>query len=306
MLLVGTFKGEVLAYDEKSGKALWTALVSSGVLSPPRADAGIVVVRTGDARIYGLDAATGKRKWVYQGATPSLTVRSFAGVLISDGVVYAGFAGGKLIALNLANGSVKWEAVVSRPRGATELERVTDVTSLPVMDGQQVCAVAYQGRVACFDTATGNPIWAKDISSNAGLAIDNHYVYVSADSGAVVAYDKADGTSDWRQELLTGLKLSPPLVQGNRVIVADSQGYVNVIGKSDGNILGRAPTDYTAIATRPVPLDNGVAVQTKKGGLFAFNTDVSALSIPGQPAGSGGSGGSAIGDYFRGFLPFSK
>ncbi|HET7061393.1 MAG TPA: hypothetical protein VFI43_04365, partial [Nitrosospira sp.] len=88
--------------------------------------------------------------------------------------------------------------------------------------------------------------------------------------------------------------------------VADSQGYVNVIGKSDGNILGRAPTDYTAIAARPVPLDNGVAVQTKKGGLFAFNTDVSALSIPGQSAGSGGSGGSAIGDYFRGFLPFSK
>ena len=111
-----------------------------------------MVVRAGDGRIFGLDAPTGKRKWVYQGATPSLTLRNFAGVLIARGTVYAGFAGGKLIAINLTNGSVTWEAVVSRPRGATELERVTDVASLPVINEQQVCAVAYQGRVACLRT----------------------------------------------------------------------------------------------------------------------------------------------------------
>ena len=45
----------------------------------------MVVVRAGDGRIFGLEATNGKRKWVYQGATPSLTVRSFAGVLISGG-----------------------------------------------------------------------------------------------------------------------------------------------------------------------------------------------------------------------------
>jgi outer membrane protein assembly factor BamB len=304
MLLVGTFKGEILAYDEQSGKALWTAQVSSEVLSPPRADGGVVVVRTGDGRIFGLEAATGKRKWIYQGATPSLTVRSYAGVLISQGVVFAGFAGGKLIALNLNTGAVNWEAVVSRPRGATELERITDVTSLPIIDGQHVCAVAYQGRVACFDVAGGNPIWARDVSSNAGLTVDDHYIYVSEDRGAVSAYDKNDGTSVWRQELLIGLKLSPPLVRGDQVVVADSQGFVNVIRKNDGSVLGRAATDQTAIATRPVPLPNGIAVQTRKGGLYAFSTDVSALSLmPGQ---SGSSTGSPMANYFCGFVPFCK
>ncbi len=37
MLLVGTFKGEVLAFDEKSGNRLWKAQVSTEVLSPPHA-----------------------------------------------------------------------------------------------------------------------------------------------------------------------------------------------------------------------------------------------------------------------------
>jgi outer membrane protein assembly factor BamB len=270
MLMVGTFKGEVLAFDEKSGSPLWTALVSSEVLSPPQAASGMVVVRTGDGRIFCLDAGTGKRKWIYQGATPSLTVRSSAGVLISNDVIYAGFPGGKLIAINLPTGKVAWEAVVARPRGATELERIADITSLPVMDERQVCAVAYQGRVACFEIATGNQIWTRDVSSNAGLAMDNNYLYVSEDRGAIVAYDKKDGTNMWKQDLLNGLKLSPPLVRDARIVVGDSQGYVNLIRNDNGAIIARSATDESAIITRPVPLPNGFVVQTWKGGIYAF------------------------------------
>ena len=271
MLLVGTFKGEVLAYDGKDGKILWTAQVSTEVLSPPQADSGIVAVRTGDGRIFSLDAATGKRKWIYQGATPSLTVRSFAGVMISRNMVFAGFAGGKLVAINLSNGSAGWEAVVSRPRGATELERITDITSLPVADERQICAVAYQGRVACFEIANGNQIWARDVSSNAGLAMDDNHVYVSEAGGAVVAYDKRDGASIWKQESLNGLRLSPPLVQGNHVVVGDSQGYVNLIRNDTGSIVARSATDEGAIITRPAALPDGFVVQTMKGGLYAFS-----------------------------------
>ena len=272
MLLVGTFKGEVLAFDEKSGKPRWAAQVSTEVLSPPHAAMDMVIVRTGDGRIYGLDGATGKRKWVYQGATPSLTVRSFAGALIVDERVYAGFAGGRLVALNLANGSLVWEAMVSRPRGATELERISDVTSLPVADQQQVCAVAYQGRIACFEITTGNQIWARDVSSNAGLAMDDHYVYVSENRGGVVAYDKRDGTSVWAQDLLNGLKLSAPLVHGALIVVGDSQGYVNFLRNDSGAIIARSGTDEGAITARPISLPNGIAVQTRKGGVFAFGT----------------------------------
>lgn len=271
MLLVGTFKGEVLAYDGKDGKALWTAQVSTEVLSPPRADSGSVVVRTGDGRIFSLDAGSGKRKWIYQGATPSLTVRSFAGVLISQGMVFAGFAGGKLVAINLTNGGVAWEAVVSRPRGATELERMTDVTSLPVADEQQICAVAYQGRVACFEIANGNQIWARDVSSSAGLAMNNDYIYVSDAQGAVVAYNKKDGASIWKQDLLNGVKLSPPLIQDAHVVVGDSLGYVNLIRNDTGSIVARSATDGSAIVARPVSLPNGFVVQTMKGGLYAFS-----------------------------------
>lgn len=270
MLLLGTFKGEVLAFDDK-GKALWKAQVSSEVLSPPQADDSVVIVRTGDGRIFGLEAANGKRKWLYQGATPALTVRNSAGVLIKHGAVFAGFAGGKLVALNPANGNVNWEAIVSRPRGTTELERVTDITSLPVADERQVCAVAFQGRVACFEISSGNQIWARDVSSSAGLAMDSNYIYVSEDRGTVTAYNKESGTNIWKQEILNGLRLTEPLVLGSRVVVGDSKGYVNFLKLDDGSIIARSATDESAILAPPEPLPNGLLVQTRQGGLYAFD-----------------------------------
>lgn len=200
MILVGTFKGEVLAFDDQSN-LLWRSQVTSEILSPPQADDGVVVVRTGEGRIFGLDAIDGKRKWVYQNSTPSLTVRSFAGVLVKGGAVFAGFAGGKLVAIQLSDGKVGWEVVVSKARGVTELERITDITSLPVADEKQICAVAYKGRVTCFEVSSGNQIWTRETSSSAGLAMDNQYVYVSEDDGSVVAYNKNNGTIIWKKKI---------------------------------------------------------------------------------------------------------
>ena len=269
LILVGTEKGEVLAFDNE-GRPRWQAQVSSEILSPPQAASGVVVVRSGDGRIVGLDVADGKRKWVYQRSVPALSLRSAAGVVVAQGAIFAGFAGGKLVALNLANGNVGWEASVAQPRGSTELERVADVTSLPVIDARQICAVAYQGRVACFDIQNGNPIWARDISSSAGLAIDSRNVYISDQRGAVVALDKTSGASVWKQDKLSARRLSAPLVRNGHIVVADMQGYVHLLTADSGAFAARMATDASAIRAQPTALDNGFLVQTSNGGLFAL------------------------------------
>lgn len=270
LVLVGTPKGEVMAFD-RSGELLWRTNISSEVLSAPQASEGIVVVRAGDGRIFGLDAISGQRKWVYQRATPALTVRSHAGVVIYRKAVFAGFPGGKLVALNLVNGNVGWEATVAQPRGATELERVTDVTSLPVIDDRQVCAVAFQGRVACFDVVRGALNWARDISSIAGLAIDSRALYVADDRSNVIALDKANGTTLWKQDQLTGRRLNAPSVLGDWVIVADYQGYVHVLNADDGSFAARLATAGKPISAPAVALGDHVVVQDRDGGLFAVS-----------------------------------
>ena len=270
LVLVGSPKGEVLAFDAANGQALWRAQVTSEVLSAPQAAEGIVVVRTGDGRIFGLDARDGKRKWVYQRITPALTLRNYAGVLVTRGAVFAGFAGGKLVALNLANGQVGWEATVALPHGATELERIADITSVPVADDLQVCAVAYQGRVACFDPRNGNPIWAREMSSVAGLAIDPYGLYVTDVRGAVHALDKRSGASLWKQDKLFARQVTAPLALGRFLVVGDLEGYVHFLSRDDGSFAARIATDGSAIVAQPGDLIDGALVQTRNGGVFAL------------------------------------
>jgi outer membrane protein assembly factor BamB len=270
MVLLGTPKGEVLAFD-RSGKALWKAQVSGEVLAPPDALDGIVVARVGDGRVYGLDAITGKQRWLYQRSTPSLSVRTHTGLVVNRGAVFVGFPGGRLVALMLANGNVGWDSVVALPRGATELERVADITSLPVIDGQQICAVAYQGRVACLDASRGTVRWARDVSSIAGLAVDARNVYVTDEKNAVHALDKNSGSSIWRQDKLLNRRVTGPLAIGRHVVVGDLEGYVHVISREDGAFAARIATDGSAISAPPVALDsNSFVVQTRNGGIYAI------------------------------------
>lgn len=270
LVVVGTQKGEVLAFDY-NGQALWQARVTSEILSPPQVAGGLVLVRSGDGRIFALDAKDGKRKWLYQRATPALTVRSFGGLIVDKNAVFAGFGGGKLVALELENGNVGWEASVALPRGVSELERIADVTSNPVIDGRMICAVAFQGRVACFEIQSGNALWARDMSSIAGLTMDARNLYVSDVNGAVHALDKNTGSYIWKQDKLAHRQLSTPLIYRGYVVVGDLQGYVHFISREDGAFAARIATDGSPIRAQPQALTDGVLVQTKNGGLFVLS-----------------------------------
>jgi outer membrane protein assembly factor BamB len=269
LVVVGTVKGDVLAFDT-SGKAKWQATISSEVVGPPKTAEGTVAVWSGDGRIYGLAADDGKTKWVYQRTNPPLTVRNYAGGVISRGGLLSGTAGGKLLAMDLGTGNIGWEGNVATPKGATELERIADVTSLPLVEERQVCAVAYQGRIACFEILRGQLNWTRDVSSLTGLAADNRYIYVCDDQGAVHALDKATGASVWRQDKLKDRKVGYPQLAGDYLAVFDREGYVYLLERGDGNVVGLAPTDGSAPTGQPAISGGNVVWQTEAGTIYAL------------------------------------
>ncbi len=267
-VIVGTLKGEVIALG-MDGKVAWTGQVAGELLAPASASRGIAVVRAADGRIFGFSIADGKRLWVYQRPTPALLLRASAGALAVASDVVAGYPGGKLVALDIGDGKLTWEATVSLPRGATELERIADVAGMPVIDGPRVCAAAFQGKVACFEIQTRDLAWSRDISSASGLAVDAKNVYLVDDKGAVQALDKGNGSSLWRQDKLAARRLGTPLVVNGNVVVGDVQGYLHVLAPEDGALVGRVATDGTEV-TAIVPTVAGVLVQTAGGSVVSL------------------------------------
>ena len=270
MVLVGTSKGSVLAYDLE-GKPLWQSRVSSEVLSAPQAAGEFVVVRSGDSRIYGLDARDGSRRWEYQTTPPPLTLRANPGVIILEGFVIAGMPAGKLIVLNIANGGLVWETVVAAPKGDNELERITDIAGPPLVEAGRVCAATFQGRAACYETQKGGQLWARPASSVGSLAADDLSVYLSEDNGSVVALDKSSGASVWKQNKLSYRTLSAPLATKDYVVVGDFEGQVHFLKFEDGSFAARIATDGGGIAAAPKWMgDNKVLLQTRRGGVYVI------------------------------------
>ncbi len=265
-IIAGTIKGEVVAYDV-GGSPAWTTTVGGEVIAPAAVSTKVAVVRTSDGRIFGLSTDDGKRKWVFQRAAPALLLRSEAGVLAIGKDVVAGYPNGKLIALDVEDGKLTWEAAVSQPRGATELERIADVAGLPLVDSGQVCAAAFQGKVACFEIQSRNMVWARDVSSTRALARDAMNIYVVDDSSAVHALDKGQGASLWKQEKLLHRRLTSPVILDGRIIVGDLQGYLHVLSPDNGEIIGRLATDGTPVQWI-VPIAGALIVQTAGGSVL--------------------------------------
>ena len=270
LVIVGTIKGDVIALSAVDGKPLWRSVLSAEIISPAVIGDGVVVVRSGDNRLYGLDAATGQRKWSYQRPIPSLSVRTTSAPVIADQLAFAGFPGGKVVAVNVKTGVAVWEGTVSLPKGANELERIADIVAAPVIGARELCAVAHQGRLACFDLTTGNLLWAKDVSSALGLALDNRSVYVTDDKGVIHAFDRTSGGSLWKQEKLVNRPVSAPLVRQGQVIVADGSGKVHVLSREDGAFIGRLSIGGGLVSAPMQALDSGTLLQTRRGALVAI------------------------------------
>ena len=262
--------GEVVAFDAGSGKVRWRARVSSEVVAPPEVGAGLVLVRSIDNRIFAFNAADGKRRWVFQRAVASLILHAPAGVSIGGDSAFAGFPGGKLVAIALSNGGQRWEATVSVPKGATELERVTDVVGRPALQGREVCAVAYQGRVACYEAASGRQLWSRELSSATGVSLDARYAYVSDDKGAVHTLDRSNGQSIWKQDKLSHRHVTQPLPEGQAIAVGDFEGFVHFLARDSGAFVSRFDTRGGAVRAVPIALPAGLLVQSEDGSLHAL------------------------------------
>ncbi|MEP7156647.1 MAG: outer membrane protein assembly factor BamB [Betaproteobacteria bacterium] len=268
IVVVASGKGDIIALDA-AGRSLWKSSVSGEVLAPPTVATGNVIVRTSDGRIIDLNRIDGKRKWVFQRAAPALTLRTNAAVLVNRGVIYAGYPGGKVIAIELESGKPIWEATISLARGATELERIADVAGLPVLDDTRICAAVYQGRTGCVETLNGNVLWSREISSADGVAIDAKYLYVADVAGNVFALDKSNGATVWKLEKLQLRDPGTPIVINGKILVGDKDGLIHVLSTENGDMIGRVTTDGSRIVTLWPNGDVAIA-QTDKGGVFAI------------------------------------
>ncbi|MCH8078767.1 MAG: outer membrane protein assembly factor BamB [Proteobacteria bacterium] len=270
LTLIGSDEGDVLAYTSETGELIWQAKVSSEILSAPIEAYDIVVVRTIDGKIFGLNASNGSHLWIYDRTVPALTLRGTSNPVITGDIIIAGFDGGRLAAIELHTGKLIWETSISLASGRSQLERMVDIDSDPIIIGNDIYVATFQGRLASVTLESGRISWTRDISSYAGLTSDGQNIYITDDQSHVWALDRASGNSIWKQENLFARMVTAPATIGDLVVVGDLEGYLHWMDKSSGQFVARTRVSNSPIIAPPVAVEDIVYAYSSDGTLAAY------------------------------------
>lgn len=281
LVLVGSSDGQFFAFNPANGATLWKVRLNGEVLAPAAISERLIAVRTVDGRLHALSPADGHELWSQEQPVPRLSLRGTARPVIAGDLVLCGFDNGKVLAANMNDGSVQWEATITPPHGRTELERLADIDSAVGVSGQDVYAVGFQGRVAMLALDTGQVWWQHEASSYRGLTLGGETLYIATADGEVVALNAKNGAELWRQKALLHRGLSAPAGLDDSIVVGDFQGYVHWLDRSTGALAARASTGKTRISTPPVASGNTVVVINDRGQISAFR--VTPLKRPAAP-----------------------
>lgn len=239
LVLIAGRRGELAALELGSGTVRWMVETGSLAYAPAVAGAGRVALRGADGRLLLLDAQSGERLWTDTRPVPPLALHGTSRPLLLEDAVIAGFDNGELNAYALSNGRKLLTLHVALPKGRSEVERMVDVDSTPLLDRGVLYALAYQGRLVAIDVVSGQTLWSRDVSGFSDLAQDRTTLYLTDARGAVMALDKRSGKPLWTQESLLHRGVSAPVVLDQAVVVADREGYLHWLAVEDGRLLAR-------------------------------------------------------------------
>jgi outer membrane protein assembly factor BamB len=237
-VVVGGINGEVIALDAKDGETLWSVAVSSEVLATPTLAQDRVIVRSNDGLVHALSLSDGKTLWKVDRDVPLLTLRGAAQPIVDGEFVYIAMDTGKVLALKLADGAIRWEQAVSVSNGRNELQRISDIDGGIALNGDLFVS-GYNGQTAAVNLQTGEPIWSYSAGSVVGLSLADRAVILTDSASNVIALDRRSGAELWKQTKLLNRQLSAPRVLNGNVLVADFEGYVHAINLETGDIVGR-------------------------------------------------------------------
>jgi outer membrane protein assembly factor BamB/tetratricopeptide (TPR) repeat protein len=195
-----------------------------------------------------------------------------------------------LLCLNAEDGRMVWKTQVAQTPAPTSgysryMNHLLDIGTPPSCADGRVFALTNAGALACFDTETGQPIWAHQYDSRSGsrrrygynaspmnygmnpiIVTPGKVSVLPADSDQVMTFAFEDGKELWTSGRNEMLYLSA--VDENRLVLSGSyrpgKGALEVLSSVDGKVLHRS-RNLGDVYGRPAVTNKSIISSTESG-----------------------------------------
>lgn len=269
-IYVGSEKAIVYALNSADGTVAWQTKVAGEALSRPVVSDGLVIIHTGNGMLQGLSEADGTIQWTANLDMPTLSLRGESAPATAFGAAIVGGDNGRVSAVLMKEGQLIWQQRISQPSGATEIDRLSDVDTTPIIVDGVVYALAYNGNLVAMDLRSGQIMWKRDVGSINDFIVDAGHIYMVDQDDRVMALDTQGGVSLWRQSDLLHRNLTAPVLYNGYIVVGDSEGYLHWINTTDGRFVAQQKVDSSGFLAAPIVASDKLVVQAKGGEVYSF------------------------------------
>ncbi|MCK6370031.1 MAG: outer membrane protein assembly factor BamB [Gammaproteobacteria bacterium] len=267
--------GRVAAFDAARGKRIWRVKTRLPLAGGPGYGNGQVVVGSSDGAVVSLLAENGSEQW-----------RADVGseVLAAPAVgrhVYVRTVDGKLVALNLSDGTQVWFVQQTMPRLSVR------GTGSPVVDRNLVICGFDNGRVAAFDADDGSVVWDVLVTPpagrtevermsdmNANVLVLGEEVFAVGYQGRLAALARESGQILWSLEFSSYSGLGADLAN---LYVSGEDGTLLAVERSTARERWRHDLLRNRDLTAPAAYGSSVVVGDFEGYLHFFEATTGTL-----------------------------
>ncbi|ACS86511.1 outer membrane protein assembly factor BamB [Musicola paradisiaca] len=267
---VGSERAQIFALNADDGSQVWQTKVAGEVLSRPVVSDGVVLIHTSNGMLQALSETDGTIKWTANLDMPSLSLRGESSPVAAFGAAIVGGDNGRVSAVMINQGQMIWQQRISQPGGATEISRLNDVDTTPVVAGDVVYALGYNGNMTALDLRSGQVTWKREMGSVNDFIVDGSRIYLVDQDDRVVALNTSGGVVVWKQGDLLHRNLTAPALYNGYLVVGDAEGYLHWIDTTDGRFVAQQKVDSSGLQSKPIVASDKLVVQSKSGEVYAF------------------------------------
>lgn len=278
VVYVTTGLGEVAALDADKGTVKWRVRPFGPLRGSPAVGYGSVFVMTQDNQIAALSNADGATQWNQSGSLAQTGVFGVAAPAVGQGTIVAGYSSGELVAYRYENGRQLWSDALARTSIATSVSTLTDIDADPIIDRGRVYALGQGGRMAAYELVTGQRIWELNLAGISTPAVAGEWIFTLTDEEKLLCIAKSTGKVRWMAQLRRyqaekkkkgTVFWTGPVLAGNRLWVASSEGDLSAASVTDGK-LTRVARLEAGVTLAPVVANQTLYVLDNSGRITAF------------------------------------
>ena len=275
---ITTGVGEVAALDATNGSVIWKVKPAGPLRGSPTIAFNAVFVMTQDNQLHALDPATGAVQWSKAASTGQTGVFGVAAPSAGQGTVIGGFSTGELVAYRYENGRELWADALARTSLSTSVGVLTDIDADPIIDRGRVFALGQGGRMAAYELVTGQRIWELNLAGISTPAVAGDWIFTLTDDAKLTCIARASGKVRWITQMARyrneekkkgGIYWTGPLLAGDRLWMANSEGSVYSAAVTDGTVTPFVQLN-SAVTLPPVVANGTLYILDDSGRISAF------------------------------------